>query len=105
MTQEGDGDFALGSKVWPGTSKLIEESGELLQVLGKLMAVSGSTNHWSGDLKKMLIEELGDLAAATAFFIGTNFTADEVVEIQARTLNKLTTFEEWHQNPKEPKEK
>jgi hypothetical protein len=33
--------FAIGSDAWPGTSKLLEEQGELVQVLGKLMATGG----------------------------------------------------------------
>lgn len=47
----GNGDFSLGSKVWPGTSKLLEEMGELQQVLGKLIAVAGSTEHWDGAVR------------------------------------------------------
>jgi len=39
----GSGDFSIGSAVWPGVSKVIEEMGELQQVLGKLIAVAGDT--------------------------------------------------------------
>lgn len=28
-------DYAIGSKKWPGLTKLIEEAGEVLQVVGK----------------------------------------------------------------------
>src|ERR1700722_949537 len=65
---KGSGDFSIGSKVWPGTSKVIEEMGELQQVLGKLIAVAGDTKHWDGDLRKKLIEEIGELSAALDFF-------------------------------------
>lgn len=32
--------FSIGSKRWPGISKLIEECGEVLQIAGKLMRFS-----------------------------------------------------------------
>jgi hypothetical protein len=64
----GSGDFSIGSKVWPGASKVIEEIGELMQVLGKLIAVAGDTKHWDGDLRPRLVEEMGDLTAALMFF-------------------------------------
>ena len=70
----GSGDFSIGSKLWPGVSKVIEEMGELQQVLGKLIAVAGETKHWDGDLRPKLIEEIGDLRAALQ---AENFTPDE----------------------------
>lgn len=38
--------FAIGSPVWPGLSKLAEEAGETLQVVGKLMGTGGESAHW-----------------------------------------------------------
>ncbi len=98
----GSGDFSIGSKVWPGTSKVIEEMGELQQVLGKLIAVAGDTQHWDGDLRKRLIEEIGDLSAALDFFETENFTPQEALQISERIANKKQLFHQWHANPSKP---
>jgi hypothetical protein len=94
--------FALGSAIWPGTSKLIEEQGELLQVLGKLLALGGSTEHWSGDLRKMLVEEIADVQAALTVFQDLNLTHDERMAIIERTHKKILLFSEWNRNPQPP---
>jgi len=96
------GDFSIGSRVWPGTSKLIEEMGELQQVLGKLIAIAGATDHWSGDLRKMLVEELGDVSAAIRFFGTQNLTTKELTFVAVRSDSKLARFREWHLDPKPP---
>jgi hypothetical protein len=98
----GSGDFSIASAVWPGTSKLLEEQGELIQVLGKLMATGGDANHWSGDLRKMLVEEIADVCAAVRFFSAENLTLEEVGEVARRTEQKLALFREWHSNPTRP---
>lgn len=97
----GSGDFSIGSEVWPGTSKLLEEMGELQQVLGKLIAVAGSTEHWDGDLRPRLIEELGDVSAAIGFFMEQNFVGDEAA-IADRIVAKLLLFRKWHAEHAEP---
>jgi len=94
----GSGDFSIGSTVWPGTSKLIEEMGELQQVLGKLIAVAGEAEtHWSGDLRAKFIEEIGDTEAALSFFREMNFTKDERRKIEARAREKRILFRKWHE--------
>lgn len=98
----GSGDFSIGSRVWPGTSKLIEEMGELNQVLGKLIAVGGATDHWSGDLRKMLVEEIGDAMAAIRFFVDQNLTVEEGTSVAIRSDNKLVRFTEWQLDPQPP---
>lgn len=95
-TPTGSGDFSIGGDLWPGLSKLIEEAGEVIQVAGKLMGSEGRTDHWSGDLRKMLVEELGDLQAAIAFFVVTNGLDDEAID--DRMTRKLITFKQWHRN-------
>jgi NTP pyrophosphatase (non-canonical NTP hydrolase) len=99
----GSGDFSIGSKVWPGTSKLLEEMGELQQVLGKLqqtlgklIQVAGSTLHWDGDLRPKMIEELGDVAGAIAFFVEKNLTVTEECAVGDRAEQKMALFREWH---------
>lgn len=92
----GHGDFSIGSDVWPGTSKLIEETGELQQILGKLIASHGDPAHWSGDLRAKLVEEIGDVRAALEFFIETNMLADEALAIGERENQKFVLFHKWH---------
>lgn len=88
--------FAIGDKEWPGVSKILEEMGELGQVLGKIMGVRGETTHWSGDLKKMLLEEIADLQAALLFFEVNNLSMAEREIILDRMTFKLQRFEAWH---------
>lgn len=93
--------YSIGSTVWPGISKLIEEMGEVQQLLGKLMG-GGGTEHWQGDLRPKLIEELGDIVAATGFFTAHNFTSRERTAIADRAAKKLGVFDGWHSDPKPP---
>lgn len=87
--------FCIGSTVWPGLSKLIEECGEVMQVAGKLMATGGRPDHWDGtDLKERITEELADLMAAAAFVaVRCGLDADAISE---RRFEKIARFEKWH---------
>lgn len=88
-------DFAFGSTIWPGLSKLLEESGETVQVIGKLIMTGGNTNHWDGtDLEKRLIEEMADLQAAIYFVVDNCLNDDS--EFRQRSMMKLKLFEKWH---------
>lgn len=103
MTEIGHGDFSIGSDVWPGTSKLLEEMGELTQVLGKLMGTGGRVEHWDGsDLRERLIEELADLEAAVDFFRGENLTRAENDVVARRIEDKLALFRRWHEEKTTP---
>jgi hypothetical protein len=42
------GPYSIGSTVWPGLSKLVEEMGEVGQVVGKLIATGGDPAHRDG---------------------------------------------------------
>lgn len=67
------GPFSIGSDCWPGLAKLAEECGELVQVLGKLIATNGEIAHWDGsDLRLRVQEELADVLAAARFFVARN---------------------------------
>lgn len=95
------GDYSIGSDVWPGTSKVLEEMGELQQVLGKLIGNHGDQIHYDGsDIRKRLIEEIGDLLAAIHFFRAKNLSEQENEEIQKRLDNKLELFMTWHRQEK-----
>lgn len=93
----GRGDFSIGGNLWPGLSKLVEECGEVLQVGGKLMGSEGRTDHWSGDLKPMLEDEIADVIAAARFFTEVNPALD-ISRILARADHKIATFHQWHRD-------
>lgn len=89
------GPYAIGGAKWPGASKALEECGELVQVLGKLIGAGGATAHWDGtDLRARLVAEIADVRAALDFFVEVNdLPADE---IDKRTARKRTTYHRWH---------
>ncbi|UWP87776.1 hypothetical protein [Dactylosporangium fulvum] len=87
--------FSIGSEVWPGLAKVVEEAGELLQVAGKLVAVGGRTGHYDGsDLRERLAEECGDLLAAVTFFAEENGLG---AAVQERARQKGALFRRWHE--------
>ena len=88
------GPYEIGSDVWPGLAKLAEEAGELVQVLAKVVGVSGRETYYDGtDLRARLVEECGDLTAAIAFFTSANGLGPAVEE---RAAAKLAIFRTWH---------
>lgn len=89
------GDFSIGSNVWPGLSKLIEECGEVIQVCGKLIATGGAEQHWDGsNLRDRLVEELGDLDAAITF-VAQECDLD-LPSFAIRSWEKFERFQAWH---------
>ena len=90
--------FAFGDKEWPGLAKLNEESGELVQVIGKLMMTHGDRRYWENvDLRKRLIEEMADQAAAIGFVTTHVLTPQEGMAMTARMMEKRELFEKWHE--------
>lgn len=92
------GPYSIGSDNWNGMSKLIEEMGELQQVLGKLIGSDGNPNHWSGDLIEKLVEEVGDVFAALNFFVSKNMSEENQDRALLQAERKLQLFEEWNEN-------
>lgn len=89
------GPYSIGSNVWPGLSKLIEEMGEAGQVAGKLIATGGETAHWDGtDLRQRLSEETADVAAAIDFVTAVNGL--DTPEWWKRRHEKAAQFLKWH---------
>lgn len=86
--------YCIGSDEWNGLSKMVEELGELQQVCGKLIGSEGDTDHWSGDLKQMLVEEIADVYAALDFFVDKNLPT-EFHAITDRAISKVALFEKW----------
>lgn len=87
--------FAIGDRDWPGLSKLVEESGEVNQVIGKLMGTRGNIHHWSvPDLRSALEDELADLGAAIKFV--EVYCSLNIDRIKTRSEYKFNRFIEWH---------
>lgn len=97
-TQNEAGPYSIGSNVWNGMSKLIEEMGELNQVLGKLMGSDGNVDHWSGDLTEKLVEECGDVTAALNFFVSKNLSEENQERTLDQAMRKYELFEEWNRD-------
>lgn len=90
-------DYNLGSDNWPGLSKLAEEAGELLQVIGKLMGTGGAVNHWDGsDLSARFVEEAGDVLAALEVVLFLNSAKLDLIAVEQRKLHKRRLFMQWH---------
>ncbi len=95
--------FAFGDKEWPGIAKLNEESGELVQVIGKLMMTHGKAEHWSGDnLRVNLVHEMADCAAAIDFVMKHALTEAERFALVTRLREKFALYETWHAEQAEP---
>lgn len=97
------GPFQLGSRIWPGLSKLTEEAGEVCQVAGKIMGTGGSPDHWDGtDLRVRMAEEVADLSAACRAFFQLNDYAGSPWVLE-REIQKYRQFIAWHNDNLEDK--
>jgi NTP pyrophosphatase (non-canonical NTP hydrolase) len=99
------GDYSIGGLIWPGLAKVLEEVGEVGQVLAKIMGGGGATQHWDGkgDLKVRLEEELGDLLAAVNFLITQNDL--DQIRIDRQRAGKAAQFLVWHQAESKTRER
>lgn len=79
-----------------GLAKLIEECGELQQVLGKKLAYYTTDQHpdGAGSLTQRLENEMADVYAAMDLVRGT--LGLDGIAIEIRRVKKLATFERWH---------
>jgi NTP pyrophosphatase (non-canonical NTP hydrolase) len=74
-----------------GLAKLIEELGELGQVIGKKLAAGERDDHpdGKGSLKIRLQDEIADVTAACEFVIRThNFNAKAILKLTEREFNR-----------------
>lgn len=93
--------FYIGSRRWPGITKLIEECAEVIQVASKLMASLGEVMHWDGtNLKVRLEEECGDVLGAIRFVVAR--CGLDGARVEERALRKLALFEQWQFEQAEP---
>ncbi len=91
--------FMIGAEQWNGLSKLNEEAGEVVQVIGKILGTGGQNVHWNiPDLRAKLIEEMGDCYAAILFVANHNNLLGEVVK---QAQYKLQRFEKWNREQRE----
>jgi len=96
MNKDNGKPYSIGRNHWTGLSKLIEETGEVSQVCGKILGTGGVEDHWDGsNLRTRLEEELADLTAAIAFVTSRNKL--DYAGIQKRAMVKLAKFGEWHE--------
>ena len=83
-----------------GRDKLLEEMGELSQVLAKLNAfpacVSPEVLHPDGtDLGQRLVEEIADVTAAIELVMMTH-SVDQL-SVKIRAVEKFQMYLKWHQ--------
>lgn len=87
--------FCIGSDIWPGLAKLMEECGELVQVCGKVVAFPAVELHPDGSrLCERLEGELGDVLAAVTYVVTRNGLDWEAVN--GGMTKKLHRFNSWH---------
>lgn len=86
--------MALGGK-----AKIVEEAGEMLQIIGKILAFPYQDDHpdGKGSLKKRLEDELGDLLGSIRLV--TALHGLDHARIHARSEEKFALFAHWHSQP------
>lgn len=77
---------------WRGIGKLVEECGEVLQLLGKAMAFPATLHpDGAGDLRDRIPKEIADLKAAIEYFEQEN----DLSNLGNRQHEKITKFRKW----------
>lgn len=89
-------NLAIGSDVWPGLAKLMEECGELQQVIGKIAAFPYDSDHPDGsNLQNRMMDEMGDVLAAIEYVQRENSKRLDWKRIKSRAKKKLERFQRW----------
>lgn len=89
--------YSIGSDHLPGISKMVEEYGEVLQILGKIQGRGDLGIHWDGqNLKESLENEMSDVAAAN-HFLATKLQLNTPRMLE-RAEKKIKLFNRWHEN-------
>jgi NTP pyrophosphatase (non-canonical NTP hydrolase) len=91
--------FGFSSKVYPGLAKLVEETGELVHVLSRVIATDGGPFDFDGNLHQHKVQnEIADVFAAARFFIEENGLESDY--INKRAEEKLILFRGWKNSNK-----
>lgn len=78
-----------------GVAKLIEECGELQQILGKKLAYWTTDDHPDGlPIARRIEDEMADVGAAI-YFVSRRLGLDRN-RINQRQIDKIALFETWH---------
>jgi len=89
-----DAGYTMQNTNWPGLAKVIEESGEVLQICGKIMSIRGASIYYKGeDLRSELEDEVGDLLASLTYLIQENKL--DRAKINRRVQYKLARYAIW----------
>ena len=86
--------YAVASTVLPGLAKMAQESAELTHVIMRIMEVGGM-DHWRGNQRQNLLDEMADVLAAIKYFGHRNLTYGERLNLEANSLTKFTKTLEW----------
>jgi hypothetical protein len=90
-------DYCIGSPVWNGASKVLEEAAEVSVELAKLINNEGQREYWGGvDLIQNIQEEVGDLYASLDYFLENNPQLDKRF-IADRRSRKYATYTAWNE--------
>lgn len=88
--------YTMNCSTLPGLGKVVEESGELITVLGKFISNHGRPDYWGGrDLDQEVQEEAADVIASTLNFIICNDFDSEF--IMNRIADKLDKYAYWRE--------
>lgn len=87
--------LSIGQTIWPGLAKLLEESGELQQVIGKLAAYPGGAHPDGTLLIDRLHDEIADVMAACDFVVMVNPRINHG-RVEQRRERKRGRFLGWH---------
>lgn len=83
-----------------GYAKLVEELGELQQMIGKRLAYWTVDDHPDGgSINARIEQELGDVLAAIRFVIEVADNGLDETTIEDRAMQKLERFRVWHAEP------
>jgi NTP pyrophosphatase (non-canonical NTP hydrolase) len=89
--------FQFSDPYWPGLAKLMEECGEVVQVIGKIVGTGGTMEFRDGQhiSRDRLVEEMADLRAALDFVADRALSVYEREAMRQRRNAKRELFELW----------
>jgi NTP pyrophosphatase (non-canonical NTP hydrolase) len=88
--------YSFGNPLLPGLAKLMEECGELVQILAKKMAYPLEPHPDGQDTDARIVEEMGDVLAGITFYGSLNLTKEQQDAVEARRDKKVELFRSWH---------